>query len=174
METSTTSTSTKLESSFHFKKPNYEAIYIVEPNKTNSIFLNISSNDYGQADRFEIKPNDAAITKDSCSVSHRDKLYFYGGSNHPNKIFKFDCDDSKVRSRIKFDFVGGTCASNNNYLFLCFPAENKRLCYKSKSPLPNKWWQWFTFVKLSYAIHDSIALSLGKNKLYLKIIHFQI
>ena len=162
MEASTPSTSTTLESNFHFKKPNFAAIYIVESNTTNSFFLNISSNEYGQADRFAIKPNDAALTKDSCSVSHRDKLYFYGGSNHPNKIFKFDCDDSKVRSRIKFDFVGGTCASNNNYLLLCFPAENKRLCYKSKSALPNKWWQWFTFVRLSYANHDSIALSPGK------------
>ena len=163
-----------MESSYDFKKPNYKAIYFVESNTTKSFFLDVRSNEYDQTDKFRIKPNYAAVTKDSCSVSHRDKLYFYGGSNHPNKIFKFDCDDSKVRSRIKFDFVGGTCASNNNYLFLCFPAENKRLCYKSKSPLPNKWWQWFTFVKLSYAIHDSIALSLGKNKLYLKIIHFQI
>ena len=150
------------ERSFSFKKPNYEAIYIIESNTTNSFFLNISSNDYAQADRFTIKPNNAAITKDTCYASHKDRLYFYGGSNHPNKIFKFDCDDSVINSRIKFNFVGGTCASNNNYILLCFPVDNKRLCYKSKSPLPKQWWQWFTYVKLSYATHDSIGLSSGK------------
>ena len=161
METNAESTTKVLKNSFHFKKPNYKAIYIVESNATNSFFLNFTSNDYAQADSFTIKPNDATISKDSCSASHKDKLYFYGGSNYPNKIFKFDCDDSEVHSRIKFDFIGGTCASNNNYILLCFPIENNRLCYKSKSPLPKQWWQWFTYVELSYATHDSIALSTG-------------
>ena len=124
--------------------------------------MDVSSNDYEQTNRFTIKPDNADITKDSCSVSHKDKLYFYGGSNHPRKIFKFDCDDSEVRTSIKFDFVGGTCASNDNYILLCFPIENNRLCYKSKSPLPKQWWQWFTYLKLSYTSHDSIALSSGK------------
>ena len=123
--------------------------------------MSLSSNDYAQADRFKIKPNDAAITKDSCSVSYKDNLYFYGGSNHPNKIFKFGCDESEVPSRIKFNFVGGTCASNNKHILLCFSDESKRLCYKSKSPLPKQWWQWFTYVDFSYATHDSIALSSG-------------
>ena len=123
--------------------------------------MRVSSNDYDQADSFTIKPNDANITRDSCSVSHKDKLYFYGGANHPDKIFKFDCDNSEVRTSIKFNFIGGTCASNNKYILLCFPNDNRRLCYKSKSPLPKQWWQWFTFVDFSYAIHDSIALSSG-------------
>ena len=150
-----------LESSFVYKNSNYKAIYIVESNTTDSFFLSLTSKDYVEADSFKIKPNDAAITKDSCSVSHRDEFYFYGGSNHPNKTFKFDCDESKAQSPIKFNFVGGTCASNNDYILLCFPIENNRLCYKSKSPIPNKWWQWFTYVELSYATHDSIALSSG-------------
>ena len=124
--------------------------------------MSLNSNDYARADSFKIKPNDAAITKDSCSVSHKDKLYFYGGSNHPNKVFKFGCDKSEILPRIKFNFVSGLCASNNNYILLCFPVENKRLCYKSKSPLPKHWWQWFTYVKFSYATHDAIALSSGK------------
>ena len=125
--------------------------------------MDVISNDYDQADRSIIKPNGANITKDSCSVSHKDKLYFFGGSNHPNKVFKFDCVESETRSRfIKFNFVAGTCASNDNYIFLCFPAENKRLCYKSKSPLPKYWWQWFTYVEFSYATHDSIGLTSGK------------
>ena len=162
VEASGLSTSANLESSFYSKKSNYKAIYIVESNTTNSFFLSLSLNEYAQADSFKIKPNKAAITKDSCSVSHKDKLYFYGGSNHPKKIFQFDCDESKLHARVKFNFVGGTCASNNNYIILCFPVENKRLCYKSKSPLPKKWWQWFTYLKLSYTTHDSIALSSGK------------
>ena len=149
------------ENHFHFQKTKYDAIYVVETNISSSFFLSISSNDYDQSDKFTIKPNGADITKDSCSVSHKDKLYFYGGSNHPNKIFKFDCDESSVRARIKFNFVSGTCASNDNHILLCFPKENKRLCYKSKTPLPDKWWQWFTNIELSYATHDSIALSSG-------------
>ena len=91
------------ESSLYFQKPTskYDAIYVVEPNTTNSFFLDISSNDYAQTDRFIIKPSDADITKDSCSVSHKGTLYFYGGSNHPNKIFKFSCDNSIMPSRLK-------------------------------------------------------------------------
>ena len=149
------------ESSFYSETPDYEAIFIVESNTTNSFFLDVSRNEYAQVNTFTIQPNDASITKDSCSVSHKDTLYFYGGSNHSNKIFKFDCDQSEPHARIKFDFVGGTCASNNNYILLCFPSENDRLCYKSKSPLPTQWWQWFTYVDFSYATHDSIALSSG-------------
>ena len=162
VQTSTLSTNTKSDTFFDFKESSYDSIYIFEPNERKSLFLSVSSNNYEQADRIIIKSNDANITKDSCSVSHKDKLYFYGGSNHPSKIFKFDCDESKLHSRVKFNFIGGTCASNNNYIILCFPVENRRLCYKSKSPLPNKWWQWFTYLKLSYATHDSIALSSGK------------
>ena len=150
---------------FYSEKPNYKAIHIVESNTTNSFFLSLISNDYAQADRFKIKPDDATVTKDSCYVSHKDKLYLYGGSSHPNKILKFDCDDSKVHVRIKFNFVGGTCASNNHYILLCFPNESNRLCYKSNNPLPVYWWQWFTYVEFSYATHDSIGLTSGKELL---------
>ena len=124
--------------------------------------MDLTSNDYGKLNHFSIKPNDADIQKDSCSVSHKDKLYFYGGSSNSNKIFKFGCDNSEIRSGIRFDFVGGTCVSNENFILLCFPIENQRLCYKSKSPVPEKWWQWFTNVELSYTTHDSIAASSGK------------
>ena len=149
------------KSKSYFQKSRYDAIYIVESNISSSFFLDIASNDYGQLNKFAIKPDDAVIHRDSCSVSYKDKLYFYGGSNHSNIIIKFDCDETEIHSRTKFNFVAGTCASNNNYILLCFPAKNKRLCYKSKSPLPYKWWQWFTYVELSYATHDSIAVSSG-------------
>ena len=151
-----------LDSGFYLKKSKYDAIYIVESNTSNSFFLDISSNDYEQTNKFTIKPDGADVTKDSCSVSHKDKLYFYGGSNHSNKIFKFDCDESEMATKtIDFNFVGGTCASNNKQILLCFPNENNRLCYKSNTPLPKKWWQLFTYVEFSYATHDSIALSSG-------------
>ena len=123
--------------------------------------MSVTSNDYDQADRFISKPYDANIQSDSCSVSHNNQLYFYGGSSHPNKIFKFDCDESKIKSRIKFNFIGGKCASNNKYVLLCFPKENNRLCFKSISAVPKSWWQWFTYVELSFSTHDSIALSTG-------------
>ena len=111
-------TSTLPKNSFSFEASDYDAIYILESNATNSFFLSLSSNDYAQADGYSIKPSDADISDDSCSVSHKDKLYFYGGSNHPNKIFKFDCDDSEEHARIKFNFIGGVCASNNNKIKL--------------------------------------------------------
>ena len=142
-----------------FQKSKYDAIYIIESNTTNSYFLNIIQNDYDKINELTIKPKDAKSLRDSCYVSHRDRLYLYGGSNHSNIIFNFDCDNSEINTRIKFNFVGGTCASNDNYILMCFPAENRRLCYKSNSPVPKKWWQWFTYVELAYASHDSIALS---------------
>ena len=148
---------------YYFQKPNYDVIWVVESNLSNSVFLDIASNEYRQTQSLIFEPNGAESYKDSCSVSHKDKLYFYGGSNYPNKVFKFECNESKTLTHsIKFNFVGGTCTSQNNNILLCFPIENNRLCYKSKNPLPEKWWQWFTYVELSYATHDSIALSSGK------------
>ena len=148
--------------SFYFQSPEYDAIYIVESNTSNSLLLNTIENYYEKLDQFTIKPNDATSLRDSCPVTYRDRLYFYGGTDHRNKIFEFGCDESELHARLKFDFVGGTCGSNNDYILLCFPIENSRLCYKSKSPLPDKWWQWFTYVEFSYATHDSISLSSGK------------
>ena len=157
-----------------FQKFKYDSIFIIGSSVTESFFLDVGSNDYSKINEFTIEPN-ASNLRDSCSVSHRDKLYFYGGSNHSNTIFKFDCDQSERPIRIKFDFVGGVCASNNNYLFLCFPIENKRLCYKSTSPSPKEWWEWFTYVEFTYASHDSIGLSSGKTInliIKLKIVHY--
>ena len=100
-----------------------------------------------------------------CSVVYKDKLYFYGGASDSRFISLFDCDRSEIskRDQLKFDFVGGTCASNNNLIMLCFPTENRRLCYKSNSEYSRAWWEWFTFLGLTYNSHDSFALSLGLN-----------
>ena len=124
--------------------------------------MDVNSKDYIPINKFNIRQNDAETHRESCYVVHKDKHYFYGGSNHANKVFEFGCDYSeRLIRKIRFDFVGGACASNNHFILLCFPNGNNRLCYKSKSPTPSKWWQWFTYVEFSYAAHDSIALSLG-------------
>ena len=113
---------------------------------------------------FGIKQYDAKFEKDSCYITHKGSFYFYGGSIRPNQLSKFDCQKSRVpENSLKFNFTGGTCASNNKNILLCFPIENKRLCYKSNNPSPEKWWQWFSYVELSFATHDAISLSSGNS-----------
>ena len=119
--------------------------------------LNVTSNDHGRLGKFIIKSESTA-----CYVSHKDELFFYGGLENTRQISKLSCDQLVHKRTLNFDLVGGRCASNNNYILLCFPKENKRLCYKSSSPLQIKWWEWFAYVDLAYASHDSIALSPGK------------
>ena len=80
------------ESSFYSETPDYEAIFIVESNTSNSLLLNTVENYYERLDQFTIKPNDATSLRDSCPVTYRDRLYFYGGTDHRNKIFEFGCD----------------------------------------------------------------------------------
>ena len=123
------------------------------------------SNDYGRSGKFIIEPESTTNTynlHETCYVSHKDELYFYGGLQNTRQISKLNCDQLVHKRNLNFEFVGGRCASNNNYLLLCFPNENDRLCYKSVTPLPDKWWQLYTYVELSYATHNSIALSSGK------------
>ena len=119
---------------------------------------------------FETKVNTSLVTKQdgtsfikrSCYITHKDSFYFYGGSKSPHQISKIDCHQSKVpENNLKFNFTGGTCARNNEKILLCFPIENKRLCYKSNNPSPKKWWQWFTYVDFSFASHNAISLSSG-------------
>ena len=119
--------------------------------------LNVTSNDHGRLGKFIIKSESTA-----CYVSHKDELFFYGGLQNTRQISKLSCDQLVHKRTLNFDLVGGRCASNNNYILLCFPKENKRLCYKSSSPLQIKWWEWFAYVDLAYASHDSIALSPGE------------
>ena len=123
------------------------------------------SNDHGRSGKFIIEPESTTNTynlHETCYVSHKDELYFYGGLQNTRQISKLNCDQLVHKRNLNFEFVGGRCASNNNYILLCFPKDNKRLCYKSNSPAPTKWWEWFTYVDLAYASHDSFALSPGK------------
>ena len=135
-------------------------------NTSTRLSLDIKSNEYSQTGKFIIKSDkrtDKYNLQESCFVTHKDKTFFYGGSQNSRQISELECDRFEVHKRdLSFHFVGGTCASNNNYILLCFPIENKRLCYKSNNPTPREWWQWFTYVDLAYVSHDSIALSSGK------------
>ena len=121
---------------------------------------------------FETKNNASiVIHKDNnepnmktCFITHRDAFYFFGGSKSPNRISKFDCHKSEIyENNLKFNFTDGTCISNNEIVLLCFPTENKRLCYKSSYPSPSskKWWQWFSYVKFSFTTHEAISISSG-------------
>ena len=134
-------------------------------NTSTRFSLHTKTNEYFQTGKFEIKPDGTANKynlQESCFVTHKDTLFFYGGSQNSRQISKLDCDQLVHYRNLNFEFVGGRCASNNNYILLCFPKDNKRLCYKSNSPAPTKWWEWFTYVDLAYASHDSFALSPGK------------
>ena len=112
---------------------------------------------------FVIKSGDTKENNHYCYITHKNSFFFYGGSRRPNQISKFDCHQSKVPENfLKFNFTGGTCASNNENVLLCFPTENKRLCYKSINPSPRIWWQWFTYVDFSYTTHNAISLSSGE------------
>ena len=128
--------------------------------------MNVNSNDYSQTGDFIINKNIATSQynlQESCFVTHKDTHYFYGGLQNSRRISELNCDQFAVhRQNLSFHFAGGKCASNDNYILLCFPKENKRLCYKSNSASPREWWEWFTYVDLAYASHDSIALSSGK------------
>ena len=150
----------------YIPKTEYMFIQIINLDTSNRLSLNVKSNEYSQMNKLVIKPENTSNKynfQQSCFLSHKDKHYLYGGSQDSRLVFELNCDQIEVHKRnLNFDFVGGRCASNNKYILLCFPKENKRLCYKSNKPDPTKWWEWFTYVDFAYASHDSIALSLGK------------
>ena len=123
----------------------------------------------------------------SCSVVYRGVLYVYGqgstnfqwfiisvcfasykfipdfcGLNSPRQVLTLKCDKLtfETRSTLSFDFAGGACSTNDNYIVLCFPNQNKKQCYKSKSPIPDHWWQ-FTLTRKSIFEHDFTAIALS-------------
>ena len=146
----------------NIQKTSYNAIQSIDLNTSSRLTLILRSNEYCKMSDFTNEPNYAKTFRESCHVSYNDELFFYGGLNHSRRIFKLNSDSSeKPLSELKFDFVSGSCARNNDFVLLCFSVENKRLCYKSNSPVPDKWWKWFTYVEFAYTTHDSISLSSG-------------
>ena len=154
------STKTSVSISSHFPLTENDPVRVFDT--LNRLYLDIETKNNASS---LAKSDDDITYKESCYITHKDTFYFYGGSKVPKQISKFDCHQSKMsKNYLKFNFVDGTCSSNNKNILLCFPIENKRLCYKSNSPFPTKWWEWYTYVELSYATHDAISLSSGKSK----------
>ena len=131
------------------------------------LVLNLDSLDYRE-EEITLIPNGSIIHEKSCSVIHNDEVYFYGGFPHSKQISKVKSILSSTiisdSAKLRFDFVDGICASNDRYILLCFPENNRRLCYKSKYSWPREWWEWFTFVESSFYAHDSVHISSGKKK----------
>ena len=90
------------------------------------------------------------LNKIKCEIKSRK------GVSDPNKIIKFDCSNSYKLMEIdlQFDFVDGVCGSNGFNIILCFPNGNSRLCYKSNTPAPKQWWEWFSYVPIPFNSHD--------------------
>ena len=127
----------------------------------------------------------------SCSVVHRGELFVYGqgstnfcwfifwlcsawyefipdfcGFNSPRQVLTLKCDKLtfETRSTLSFDFTGGACSTNDNRIILCFPKQNTKQCYKSRSPIPEYWWQ-FTLTRKSILVHNSTAIALSSYNL---------
>ena len=129
--------------------------------------LNLDSLDY-RKEEIALIPSGSLIHEKSCSVIYHNEVYFYGGLPHSKQISKIKSVLNSTimydQAELKFDFVDGTCASNDEHILLCFPENNRRLCYKSKYVWPREWWKWFTFVASSYYAHDSVHISSGKKR----------
>ena len=84
------------------------------------------------------------------------------GSDSPSQVLTLNCDQVtfEPRSPLPFDLTGAACSTNDDHIMLCFSKENKRRCYKSRSPIPEHWWQ-FTLTKMSNFEHYSTAISLS-------------
>ena len=115
----------------------------------------------------EADTNVAGIEK-SCSVIHNNELFIYGGLSDPRQILKLDCAGQKlkVRSPLLFDFYGGACTSNNIDILLCFSENNEDQCYKSSTPAPVSWWQWFTYVRKSNFKHHPVTIAASSGQLF--------
>ena len=112
---------------------------------------------------------------ESCSILHRNKLYVYGGTdsagtNFKNQVLELDCKTKKLEERAKlhFDFVQGSCASNNVVIVLCFAKIDRKLCYKSIGPALRNWWESFTQIKKSLFAHAEGALAMSEGQFKIK------
>ena len=81
-------------------------------------------------------------------------------------IFQDKCLPSNIKknfdtiSTLSFDFTAGACSASDNRVMLCFPNQNKKHCYKSRSPVPEHWWQ-FTMTRKSFFEHNFTAIALS-------------
>ena len=84
------------------------------------------------------------------------------GYDSPSRILTLKCDGLTFQtiSTLPFDFTGGVCSTNDDRIMMCFSKQNKKRCYKSKSPTPEYWWQ-FTLTSKSNYEHKSTAIALS-------------
>ena len=113
----------------------------------------------------------------SCSLVHEGLMYVYGGRVEERQILKLDwCNTMYLKQwgntklirvgQLKFDFTGGTCATNGAVFVLCFGSIGSRTCYRTFTPVPTSdWWTWFEPVVNSYHNHrlSLITSSQGKH-----------
>ena len=122
--------------------------------------LSMVYNEYSPSFPMKTDSNVAGIQK-SCSVVHNNELFIYGGLNYPRQLLELDCHEQKLkaRRRLLFDFYGGACTTNDRNVLLCFSEKNEDRCYKSSTPAPISWWQWFTYVKKSSYRHHPVTIA---------------
>ena len=84
------------------------------------------------------------------------------GHDSPRRVLTLKCDrlTFEVKPTLSFDFTGGACATNNNHIVLCFSKQDKKRCYKSRSPIPEHWWQ-FSLTRESIFEHNFTAIALS-------------
>ena len=84
------------------------------------------------------------------------------GLNSPRQVLTLKCDKLtfETRSTLSFDFTGGACSANDNRIVLCFPKQNRKQCYKSRSPIPEHWWQFLSTGESIYG-HNFTAVALS-------------
>ena len=88
------------------------------------------------------------------------------GLNSPRQVLTLKCDKLtfETRSTLSFDFTGGACSTNDNRIILCFPKQNRKQCYKSRSPIPDYWWQ-FSSTRESIFDHNLTAIALSSHNI---------
>ena len=92
-----------------------------------------------------------------------------------NQLLSFTCAQNKLeqKSKLRFDFYGGSCASDNQKIFLCFPDNANKQCFKSKYPVPVSWWEWFTLAEESASEHSRIDVAMSSGESFeFTSIHF--
>ena len=84
------------------------------------------------------------------------------GSDSPSQILSLNCDQMtfEARSPLPFHSTSAACSTNDDHIMLCFSKENKKRCYRSRSPTPEHWWQ-FTLTRMSNFEHNFTAISLS-------------
>ena len=70
----------------------------------------------------------------------------------------------ETKPTLSFDFTGGACSTNDNRIILCFPKQNRKQCYKSRSPIPDYWWQ-FSSTRESIFDHNLTAIALSSHNI---------